>query len=60
MMDSKKNKKTRTGLLEALITTSSVLGIAAYFLYNPVFFSIAGGICAALVAGVILLNRFGV
>ena len=55
-MDSKKNKKTRTGLLEALITTSSVLGIAAYFLYNPVFFSIAGGICAALVAMLCIIS----
>lgn len=48
-MDSQKSISTRTELLEILITISSVLGIAGYFLNNPVFFSIAGGVCAALV-----------
>lgn len=46
---SQKNKNPHTELMEALITTSSILGIAGYFLNNPTFFVIAGGGCAALV-----------
>ena len=48
-MDPHKILSTRTELLEVLITISSVLGIAGYFLYNPVFFTIAGSACTALV-----------
>ena len=53
---SQKNKNTRAELLEALITTSSILGIAGYFLNNLTFFLIAGGVCAALVVMLCIIS----
>ena len=48
MMETR-NTNARTGLLEALITCSSVLGIAGYFFHNELFFLTAAGICTTLV-----------
>ena len=56
-MEQQKKKNTLTDLLRILITVSSVLGIAGFFLHDRVFFLIAGGICAALV---VLLSVFSV
>lgn len=53
---SQKNKNPRTELMDALITTSSILGIAGYFLNNPTFFTIAGAVCAVLVVMLCIIS----
>ncbi|MBP3258159.1 MAG: DUF4298 domain-containing protein [Bacteroidales bacterium] len=46
-MDPEKEKKAQSPL-EILITVSSVLGVAAYILNNPLFFLISASVCATL------------
>ena len=46
-MDPEKEKKAQPPL-EILITVSSVLGVAAYILNNPLFFLISASVCATL------------
>ena len=52
-MDKEKEKKAQSPL-EALVIVSSVLAIAAYLLHNPLFFHIAGIVCAVLVLFVVV------
>ena len=46
----KQNNHSYTSLLRVLLVCSSVLGIAGYLFHNQVFFLVASGVCAALLA----------